>query len=172
MMLGFQEEGHPLPPQIVIRSYSAKDDHEVIPSIYERSFGEPPWPHDWEQFDEFDAKGMFVAEDVQREQVVGYVISFKRRDHGYLSVLAVLPEYHRRGIGSALIKTAIDYLRGKGLEVIMVDAPADSPAAVAVYRKAGFYIEKTFEDDYEIPEAEQSRGADAEDRAAHSSDAI
>jgi ribosomal protein S18 acetylase RimI-like enzyme len=86
--------------------------------------------------------------------------------------LAVLPEYHRRGIGSALIKTAIDYLRGKGLEVIMVDAPADSPAAVAVYRKAGFYIEKTFEDDYEIPEAEQSRGADAEDRAAHSSDAI
>ena len=157
MILGSQEEGHPLPPQIVIRSYSAKDDHEVIPSIYERSFGEPPWPKDWEKFDEFDAKGMFVADDVQRRQPVGYVISFKRWDHGYVSVLAVLPEYRRRGIGSALVKTAIGYLRGQGLEAIRVDAPTDSPAAVGVYRKVGFSIEETFEDDYERPEADQSR---------------
>jgi ribosomal protein S18 acetylase RimI-like enzyme len=139
----------------VIRSYSAEDDHEVIPSIYERSFDEPPWPKDWDQFDEFDAKGMFVADDVQRRRAVGYVISFKRRDHGYVSVLAVLPEYRMRGIGSALVKTAIGYLRGQGLEVIRVDALADSPAAVGFYRKAGFSIEETFEDDYERPEAEQ-----------------
>jgi len=98
---------------------------------------------------------MFVADDVQHREAVGYVISFKRRDQGYISVLAVLPEYRRRGIGSALVKTAISYLRGQGLEAIRVDAFTDSPAAVGVYRKVGFSIEETFEDDYERPEAEQ-----------------
>lgn len=167
MMLESEEKGHALPPQTVIRPYSAKEDHEVIPSIYARSFGEPPWPNAWDEFNEFDANGIFVANDVQHRQAVGYVISFKRRDHGYLSVLAVLPEYRRQGIGSSLVHTAIDYLRGQGLRAIMVDAPADSFASLGVYRKAGFCIQETFEDDYERPGAEPSRRADAENGAAH-----
>ena len=77
----------------------------------------------------------------------------------------MLPEYRRRGIGSTLLSTAIGYLRGQGLEKIMVDALADSPAAVGVYRTAGFVIEETFEDDYERPEAEAA-AADGEDAAA------
>ncbi len=123
MILGSREKAPALAPEIVIRSYSAMDDRGAIPGICGRSFAEPPWPGDWDEFPEFDPKGVFVAQDVQRRQAVGYVISFGRRDHGYVSVLAVLPECCRRGIGSALVQTAIDYLRAQGLRKIVVHAP-------------------------------------------------
>ncbi len=67
--------------------------HSRIPLIYAEAFGEKPWPDDWDDFDEFDPTGVFLAADPATDETMGYVISFRRKDLGYISVLAVLPAY-------------------------------------------------------------------------------
>ncbi|MFW0858584.1 MAG: GNAT family N-acetyltransferase [Dehalococcoidia bacterium] len=147
MELCNDDEGYTLPCSVEIRRYCAKRDHEAIRSVYGRSFGEPPWPLDWDRFDEFDANGAFIAEDVGTAEVIGYVLSFRRRDYGYISVVAVVPEYHRQGVGFALVGTAIRYLRGLSLRTIRIDVYVDATPAVNLYRKVGFRVETTFEDE-------------------------
>jgi len=152
LLRGDITEYAPPRPAIIIRHYSAKRHHESIRSVYGRSFGTDPWPSDWDRFDEFDPDGAFVAEDAETAEAVGYVLSFRRADYGYISVAAVAPEHHRRGIGFALVKTAVRYLRGLGLREIRIDAYVDSTPAVNLYRKVGFEVEKTFEDEEDHPE--------------------
>ena len=163
MLLESDEDECPPVEGIAIRPYSEQRHREAIRSVYARSFGEAPWPSDWDGFEEFDPGGVFVAEETTGQAPVGYVISFRRRGHGYISVLAVVPERRRRGIGFALARTAIRYLRGLGIRSIMVDAPADSTPAVNLYHKLGFRVDRTFEDEYVRRSAEQNTGADADE---------
>ncbi|UCF09339.1 MAG: GNAT family N-acetyltransferase [Candidatus Bipolaricaulota bacterium] len=138
-----------LPRSVEIREYSARRHHTGIREAFGKAFDRAVWTSDWDGFDEFDEHGAFVAEDAETTEIVGYVLSFRRDDFGYISVVAVVPEYQRRGVGFALVSAAIRYLRGLGLETIRIDAYVDSPPAVNLYLKVGFRIEKTFEDKME-----------------------
>ena len=134
---------------VTIRAYDAEHDHSVIRTVYGRAFGDTPWPTDWDDFDAFDAKGVFVAEDTQDRKMIGYVVSFPHLDFGYISVVAVVQEYQRKGIGCSLVRRAVDYLHCKGLSSVEIDAYQDNPAAVGLYSKFDFSIEETFEDEEE-----------------------
>ena len=63
-----------------------------------------------------NAEGIFVAGE-GRDRVVGYVTTRVDQESkiGWIPNLAVLPEYQQRGLGKALIETALIYLTGKGL---------------------------------------------------------
>jgi mycothiol synthase len=137
----------PAPAGIAIVPYQAERHHDEIPEIYARSFAEPPWPADWDGFPEFDPGGVFVAESPGAAETVGYIISFQRKNVGYISVLAVIPAFRRRGIGTALAHRAVLYLRSKGLGAIQVDAFADSTPAVGFYTNLGFRVIRTYQDD-------------------------
>lgn len=80
MVLCNDDEGCTLPHSVEISGYCAKRHHEAIRSVYGRSFGDTPWPSDWDGFEEFDADGTFVAEDVGTGETIGYVLSFRRCD--------------------------------------------------------------------------------------------
>ncbi len=135
-----------LPKEVVICSYNREQHHNIIPTLYAKAFVEPPWSKDWDCFPEFDALGVFLAQIPATSEVVGYVISFQRKDFGYMSVLAVVPSHRRRGIGGALVHAAIVYLRSRGLKTIQVDAFTDNLPAVRLYQNLGFRIIRTYED--------------------------
>ena len=135
-----------VPDGITISSYDKIRHHGEIPVVYAEAFAAPQWPEDWDCFSESDPHGVFVAESSSTSETVGYVISFRRKSTGYVSVLAVLPSYQRLGIGTALLRAAINYLRSIGAESIEVDAFADSAPAVAFYTDFGFRIVRTYED--------------------------
>jgi ribosomal protein S18 acetylase RimI-like enzyme len=147
MILCKDARGGGFPLSVQVQQYDAKRHREAIRYAYSRSFGEAAWPPDWDKFDEFDPKGAFVAEDAGSAEVVGYVLSFRRGDFGYISVVAVVPDYQRQGVGSALVGAAIGYLRGLGMQTIKIDAFVDSTPAVSLYRKVGFQVESIFEDE-------------------------
>lgn len=67
-------------------------------------------------------------------------MSFRREDFGYVSVVAVQPDFQRRGIARALVGRAARHLRSLGLELVRIDAFGDSPPAVAAYWSLGFRI--------------------------------
>jgi RimJ/RimL family protein N-acetyltransferase len=43
-----------------------------------------------------------------------------------------------RGVGSALVRAAIDWARGEGLHKLCLEVFADNTAAIALYRNSGF----------------------------------
>jgi SAM-dependent methyltransferase len=123
-----------------ILSYRADRHREFVPTLYAESFGEDPWPADWDRFDEFDPQGVFLAVDAHTQNPVGFAICFQRRDLGYISVVAVIPTHRRRGIASALVTAAIDYLHSLGLTTVRIDAYEESTPAVRTYEQLGFRV--------------------------------
>ena len=134
------------PADVKIVAYDRDRHHEPIRYVYAGAFGEDPWPADWDDIEEFDPNGVFVAVHEPTSDVVGFVVSFRREEDGYISVVAVLPAYQRRGIASTMVAAAVDYLRSLGLEEFLIDAFVTSKPAVATYRSLGFRVVKIFED--------------------------
>jgi len=126
------------PAGIALVQYCPASHRDRIPQVYADAFGEKPWPADWDMFPEFDPAGMFVAVDSATAEPAGFVISFKRRDFGYISVVAVAPHIRRRGVATALLRRATDYLRARQLAKVQIDVEATNAPAVQAYTRFGF----------------------------------
>ncbi len=129
------------PGEFVMVPYSRELHHGEIPLIYAEAFNGKPWGQDWEQFEGFDPRGVFLAAGGDGE-LAGYVISFKRRDHGYISVVAVRPRWQKRGAAAALVREAVNYLRSLGLKTVRIDVDEHRTAALRLYAKLGFTVAK------------------------------
>ena len=82
------------------------------------------------------AAGTFVA--VAGDQVVGLIhIEPSRHGFGDLAML-VDRDWRGCGVGSALVRAAIDWARGQGLHKLSLEVFAHNEAAIALYRKSGF----------------------------------
>jgi ribosomal protein S18 acetylase RimI-like enzyme len=70
------------------------------------------------------------------EALVGFVnVAWDGGVHAFLLDTTVHPEHRRRGIGTALVRCAVDEARGSGARVLHVD---HTPAHAAFYRRCGF----------------------------------
>jgi len=87
----------------------------------------------FETFLAHDPQGCFVAEHEGR--AVGICVATRYRSHGFIGELVVAEDMRGQGIGEALFRTAIDYLRSSAIEHIYLDG--DLPA-VPIYERAGF----------------------------------
>lgn len=62
----------------------------------------------------------------------------ERMKHRLSFGLSVEKEYWGKGIGSALLKTMIDFARENGFSVISLEVRSDNARAIALYEKFGF----------------------------------
>jgi GNAT superfamily N-acetyltransferase len=82
---------------------------------------------------------MFLACD--GDQVHGSTYGLVDREGeevGRIGGMWVDPAWRRRGVGRALLQAVLGWARQRGLRRLALWAPAGSPAAVALYRQAGF----------------------------------
>lgn len=91
---------------------------------------------DIERMFNYEPNGCFVAE-IDGEPV-GHVFSINYGRLGWIGLLIVKSEYRRRGIGTLLTKKAIDYLLGRKVKTIKLEA---EPTLANLYRKLGFFDE-------------------------------
>ncbi len=75
------------------------------------------------------------------EAIVGYAVTGRAADRGYLQRLAVDPDHHRRSVGRALVGDALTWLRRSGARVAMVNTQERNAAALALYLACGFVEE-------------------------------
>jgi ribosomal-protein-alanine N-acetyltransferase len=69
--------------------------------------------------------------------VVGYVIAMRRGQEGSIQSIAVLPEFRGKGIGEALMRSAISHLAGRFKQAyLLVDV--NNERAIRLYRKLSF----------------------------------
>lgn len=129
-----------------IISYCPSLHHDKIPLIYSASFKKEPWGSDWDNFPEFDPNSVFLVVNIETSEPIGYVISFKKDNFSYISIVAVIPKWQRRGVASDLIKPAVQHFRSSKIKKIKIDVEETNIPAIKVYEKVGFIFIETFED--------------------------
>ncbi len=83
--------------------------------------------------------GFFVA--VAGDRVIGS-INVEAGRHGFGEIgMAVSRVWRGRGVGSALMETAIAWARERGIHKLVLSVFAHNSAAIALYRKYGFVEE-------------------------------
>jgi ribosomal protein S18 acetylase RimI-like enzyme len=94
---------------------------------------------DWHSLLSLEPEGCFVA--VENENVVGSVTTTTYgKTLAWIGMMLVHPDQRRRGIGTRLMQRALEYLRGRGIECIKLDA---TPAGRPLYERLGFLAEWT-----------------------------
>ncbi|MGD9692411.1 MAG: GNAT family N-acetyltransferase [Phycisphaerales bacterium] len=88
---------------------------------------------------------VIVAEE--RGEVIGAYVLQRRTDRlahsAYIGSVGVAPEHQGRGVGSAMMREAINRLRAEGRHRIELYVSADNPRAISMYGRLGFEIEGT-----------------------------
>lgn len=59
-------------------------------------------------------------------------------DIGYISMLAVEPKYHHKGVGTYAVGFAERFLRNKGKKIVRMQTTSDNLTAIKLYKKCGF----------------------------------
>lgn len=84
----------------------------------------------------------YVWVALESDSTVGFIaVKLHLEDSmGEIYMIAVDPDYQRRGIGAALTQFALDWMKEKGMSIAMVETGGDSGHAPArcTYEKMGF----------------------------------
>jgi ribosomal protein S18 acetylase RimI-like enzyme len=93
--------------------------------------------HDWERFLAMEPAGCFLAEWQGVPAGTATTVVYGA-ELAWIGMVLVHPDFRRNGIGRALLRRCIEYLRGRGVRCIKLDA---TPAGRAVYEGLGFQEE-------------------------------
>ena len=95
---------------------------------------------DWQTALIYQPRGCFVA--VEETRIVGTVTTTSYgTDVGWIGMMLVDPREQRKGIATALMQVAIDFLQKTGVRCIRLDA---TPVGQCVYTRLGFEAEWDF----------------------------
>ena len=90
----------------------------------------------------FDADGFFLAR--KKGKIIGFCWTKIHNDRvnegaiGEIYVIGVNLAAHSKGLGKALMLTALHYFQSKGIKESMLYVDADNHAALILYKKLGF----------------------------------
>ncbi len=88
----------------------------------------------------------WLAEDEAESGIVGSIAIVARSDNTcQLRWLLVLPEYRKTGLGQKLIREALIYAENMGFGKIFLETSNEQQAAIHLYEKYGFTIQRTYE---------------------------
>ncbi len=81
----------------------------------------------------------FVA--VKDNKVLGYASISAIIDEGYITNIAVFPDYRNQGVGSALLNHLFSFAEEKALSFISLEVRESNRTAISLYEKFGFKTE-------------------------------
>jgi ribosomal protein S18 acetylase RimI-like enzyme len=80
-----------------------------------------------------------LLEETSTERAAGFLrLRSEGTATGYVSDIAVHPDYQRRGLGEALMRWALGWFREQGLRRAALTVNTGNAPAIALYRKLGF----------------------------------
>ena len=101
-----------------------------------------------------DPKGVLyvaVQDDDGQVQVLGYAGLHDIVGEGYVNNIAVFPQFRGQGIGEALTRALIEYMRCAALEFLTLEVRASNLPAISLYEKLGFRQEGRRKNFYRHP---------------------
>ncbi|NEP09444.1 MAG: GNAT family N-acetyltransferase [Symploca sp. SIO2C1] len=117
----------------------------IDPDVYQTFY-----PENWRVSQQKAVEDVCSAEDthvwvaIDADSTVGFVaVKLHSEDKmGEIYMVAVDPDFQARGIGSALIKFALEWMKNAGMSIAMVETGGDPGHAPArhTYEKVGFRL--------------------------------
>ena len=98
-----------------------------------------------------ECAAFLVAEDPITKEVVGYAGLLVMADEGYITNVAVFPEYRRRGVAGQIIAVFDNFARGNRLAFLTLEVRPSNAAAIALYRSFGFEEVGRRKNYYDLP---------------------
>lgn len=122
--------------ELIVRAAVPKDAEEIA-EIEELCFASP-WSLDTIVHEIVENElALYVVGEVDGK-VVGYVGIWLIVDEGHITNVAVHPDWRRKHIGEAIIKTLIDVTEKNGVMAHTLEVRASNIPAQELYRKFGF----------------------------------
>ena len=127
-----------LPENLLIEE-AREEDIDAIAALEAISFKDP-WPK--ESFiNEFHNNSLAYYLVARYEGVlIGYIGLWLIIDEIHITTLAVDKDYQRQGIGSALVKAALNMMIKQGAELATLEVRPSNTAARLLYQKLGFTL--------------------------------
>ncbi len=85
------------------------------------------------------------------EAVVGYAGVMVMADEGYITNVAVYPEYRGQGIAAQLMQVFCNFAEGNKLAFLTLEVRPSNAAAIALYQKFGFEEVGRRKNYYDLP---------------------
>lgn len=123
-------------PLIKIRPVQ-KDDLKMIEDIDAISFA-PLWQNSLNSIRVAFNQAVIASIAEWDGQPAGYQISTSTPAGGHLARLAVIPQFQRRGIGTALLMNALDYFSREKVNRVTVSTQHDNISSLSLYKKLSF----------------------------------
>ena len=98
-----------------------------------------------------ECAAFLVAEDAVTGKVVGYAGLLVVADEGYITNVAVFPEYRRQGIAAQIIQVFINFAMGNHLAFLTLEVRPSNTAAIALYQGFGFEEVGRRKNYYDLP---------------------
>lgn len=118
--------------------------------IEQRSFS-VPWTEAMLRLQLDPKSHVFLTAETAEGQVAGYVGMMYILDEGYISNVAVAPEYRRQGAADALLNALAERARALRLSFLTLEVRESNAPAVALYEKHGFSVVGRRKNYYEKP---------------------
>ena len=80
----------------------------------------------------------FVA--LENETAIGYIGLFSMDTDYNIISFAVLPEYQRSGVGSALLERAIKFAKDSSKKTMSLEVDVNNEQAISFYKNHGFFV--------------------------------
>ena len=124
--------------QIHVRIVPMNADHLDEIAELERICFATPWSRNMlaEELDNACSAFLVAVDDSGR--VVGYAGLQVVLDEGYITNIAVRPEYRRQGIAGKLLQVFLDFGQANGLAFLTLEVRASNYDAIALYGSRGF----------------------------------
>ena len=111
-------------------------DAAILAALHAQAF-EKPWNAD-EIAALIAGLGAYAFAAQAPEELAGFILCRAVADEAEILTLATAPAHRRRGVAQALLRAAMDGATARGARAMFLEVAADNPAAVALYRQAGF----------------------------------
>ncbi|MBQ2747372.1 MAG: ribosomal protein S18-alanine N-acetyltransferase [Firmicutes bacterium] len=122
--------------ELIVRAAEIKDASEI--AEMEKLCFTTPWSLESIQHEIAENKlALYVVGEVDGK-VVGYVGIWLIVDEGHITNVAVHPDWRRKHIGEAIIKTLIDVTESHGVVAHTLEVRASNIPAQKLYEKFGF----------------------------------
>lgn len=92
-----------------------------------------------------------VALEEGTEKVVGYAGLLVMADEGYITNVAVFPEYRRQGIAGQLLEVFLRFAQANALAFLTLEVRPSNDAAIALYQGYGFEEKGRRKNYYDFP---------------------
>ncbi|HUU79236.1 MAG TPA: N-acetyltransferase [candidate division Zixibacteria bacterium] len=92
----------------------------------------------------------YVAEELETKKILGFIaFGIYSIDTAHIMILAVEPEYQRKGIGTKIMDYSMDIIEKTPIKRVRLEVKITNIAAIRFYEKLGFETKATFENYYE-----------------------